>query len=157
MELAERVKQTDISGIRKVFDLAADLEDPVNLSIGQPGFDVPGPVQEAACQAIRSGRNKYTQTQGGPELRAALLAHLGGRYGEEELLVTSAVSGGLQLAFLALLNPGDEVLIPDPYFVMYKQLALMVGAQPVFYDTYPDWGLHPNRGTCRRRPAGRRP
>ncbi len=139
MHLADRVSATEISGIRKVFDLAAKLKDPVNLSIGQPDFDVPAEVRQAAAAAIESKQNSYTQTQGSAALRAALLAHLGGRYGEKELLVTSAVTGGLVLAYLALLNPGDEILIPDPYFVMYKQLALMIGAKPVYYDTYPDW------------------
>ncbi len=143
MRLADRVSRTDISGIRKVFDLAASLKEPINLSIGQPDFDVPDPVKDAAVNAIREGRNRYTQTQGGPELRAALLEYLQGRYTDRELLVTSAVSGALNLAFMALLNPGDEVLIPDPYFVMYKQLALMLGARPVFYDTYPDWRIRP--------------
>ncbi len=143
--LARRVAATDISGIRKVFDLAADLQDPIDLSIGQPDFDVPDAVKDAAAAAIRGGTNRYTRTQGAPELRAALLAHLGGRYDESELLVTSAVSGGLLLSFLALLDPDDEILIPEPYFVMYKQLALMLGARPVCYDTYPDWSLDPER------------
>ncbi len=143
MPLADRVRQTDISGIRKVFDLAADLEDPINLSIGQPDFDVPDPVKEAAVRAIREGRNSYTQTQGCRELREALLGRFGDRCQPEELLVTSAVSGGLSLAFLALLNPGDEVLVPDPYFVMYKQLPILFGATPVYYDTYPDWRIRP--------------
>ena len=133
MRLAERVSRTDISGIRKVFDLVAALKNPCNLSIGQPDFDVPLEIQEAAIRAIRNGRNSYTQTQGAPDLRRALLARLEGRYTEKQLLVTSAVSGGLCLAYLALLDPGDEILVPEPYFVMYKQLALMLGAKPVFY------------------------
>lgn len=145
LSLAERVSATNISGIRKVFDLAADLKDPINLSIGQPDFDVPQPVKNAAIAAIQDGNNRYTQTQGGPELRDALLGHLDGKYGEKELLVTSAVSGGLLLACLAMLNPGDEILVPDPYFVMYKQMPLMLGAKPVYYDTYPDFGIDPDR------------
>ncbi len=139
--LADRVSRTEASGIRKIFDLAATLENPVNLSIGQPDFDVPEPLKEEAANAMRAGKNAYTPTQGGRELRAKLL---GGRfkgYAENQLLITGAVSGGLLLAYLALLNPGDEILIPDPYFVMYKQLALMFDATPVYYDTYPDWKL----------------
>lgn len=141
MRLASRVEQTNISGIRKVFDLAASLENPVNLSIGQPDYDVPDPVKDAAIQAIREGKNRYTQTQGCAELREALRAHLGGGCTPDRLLVTSAVSGGLNLAFLALLDPGDEILVPEPYFVMYKQLALMLGARPVYYNTYPAWAV----------------
>jgi aspartate aminotransferase/aminotransferase len=140
--LSRRVGAMDVSGVRKVFDLAADIEDPVNLSIGQPHFDVPETLKDAAVEAIRAGANAYTQTQGGPELRAALLAELGpDRYAPEQVLVTSGVSGGLTLAFLALLNPGDEILTTDPYFVSYKQLALLCEARPVFVDTYPEFRL----------------
>lgn len=146
--LASRVSATEISGIRKVFDLAAKLDHPVNLSIGQPDFPVPEAVKEAACRAIRADRNAYTQTQGGPELRQAILQHLGGRYREEELLITSAVSGGLLLSFLALLDPGDEILIPDPYFVMYKQIAKMLGARPIYLNTYPRWKIDPEEISC---------
>ncbi len=137
--LADRVARTEASGIRKIFDLAANLENPVNLSIGQPDFDVPDPLKDEAANAMRNGRNAYTPTQGGRELREKLLASRFKGYGENQLLITGAVSGGLLLAYMALLNPGDEILIPDPYFVMYKQLAMMFDAKPVFYDTYPDW------------------
>ncbi len=139
--LADRASKTNISGIRKVFDLAAKLESPINLSIGQPDFDVPDPVKEAAIDGIRNGANSYTPTQGRADLIAGISESLGNNYGQGEIIITSAVSGGLNLAFLSLLNPGDEILIPDPYFVMYKQLALMLGAKPVYYDTYPEFKL----------------
>ncbi|MDR3211055.1 MAG: aminotransferase class I/II-fold pyridoxal phosphate-dependent enzyme [Planctomycetota bacterium] len=143
--LAQRINRTEASGIRKIFDLAATLKNPVNLSIGQPHFDVPDPVKEQAISAIQAGKNAYTPTQGGHDLREALLRGPLSNYREKEVLVTSAVSGGLVLSFMALLDPGDEILIPDPYFVMYKQLALMFDARPVFYDTYPDWRLDPGK------------
>ncbi|MDR1520342.1 MAG: aminotransferase class I/II-fold pyridoxal phosphate-dependent enzyme [Planctomycetota bacterium] len=138
---AQRVSTTEASGIRRIFDLAASLKNPVNLSIGQPDFDVPEPLKDQAIAAIRAGKNAYTQTQGGPELRARLLAGPLRGLGEREVLVTSAVSGGLLLSYMALLDPGDEILLPDPYFVMYKQLALMFDAKPLFYECYPDWRL----------------
>jgi len=140
--LAHRVDATEASGIRKIFDLAASLKNPVNLSIGQPHFDVPDALKARAAEAMRDGKNAYSPTQGRPDLRAALKAGPLAGYGEKEILVTSAVSGGLMLSFMALLDAGDEILIPDPYFVMYKQLALMFEAKPVFYDTYPDWKLN---------------
>ena len=143
--LANRVAKTEASGIRRIFDLAATLRNPINLSIGAPDFDVPEPLKERAIAAIRAGKNAYTQTQGGPELRAKLLAGPLKGYGEKEILVTGAVSGGLLLSFMALLDPGDEILLPDPYFVMYKQLALMFDARPVFYDCYPDWRMDAGR------------
>jgi len=141
--LSDRVKHIDASGIRRVFDLAGTMKDPINLSIGQPDFDVPEPIKDAAIEAIRAGHNRYTQTQGIPELHAAIRKRLQERkqFEPEAMLITSAVSGGLLLAFLATLNPGDEVIIPDPYFVMYKHLATLCGAKVVFLDTYPDFRL----------------
>ncbi|MCG3178860.1 MAG: putative N-acetyl-LL-diaminopimelate aminotransferase [Phycisphaerae bacterium] len=141
--ISKRSAAVNASGIRKVFDLAADLKDPINLSIGQPDFDVPDAIKSAAVEAIQAGFNRYTQTQGTGELREALAARLATRPGWEKpsVLVTSGVSGGLMLAFMALLDAGDEVIVPDPYFVMYKHLVRLVGAKPVFVDTYPDFRL----------------
>lgn len=143
--LADRIATIEASGIRRIFDLAANLAHPVNLSIGQPDFDVPDELKDKAVEAIRRGHNAYTQTQGGPELRSALLGGPLQGYSDKEVLVTGAVSGGLLLSYMVLLNPGDEILVPDPYFVMYKQLAVMCDAKPVFYDTYPDWRLDVGR------------
>lgn len=138
-KLASRVGRIDASGIRRIFDLARHLKDPINLSIGQPDFPVPEALKEAACAAIRTDRNTYTQTQGIPELRTQLLAEekafTGRAWGEQEILVTSGVSGGLFLALLALVDDGDEVIIPDPYFVMYKHLVNLFGGRPVYLDT----------------------
>ena len=145
--LAERMACIDASGIRKVFDLAAKLRSPINLSIGQPDYDVPEACKERAIAAIRAGANRYTQTQGTEELREAIAADLGREFGscDGPVLVTSGTSGGLLLALLATVNPGDEVLIPDPYFVMYKHLVNLIGARPVFVDTYPDFRLRAER------------
>jgi aspartate aminotransferase/aminotransferase len=145
--LAERMKLIDSSGIRKVFDLAAKLKDPINLSIGQPDFDIPDEIKEAGIDAIREGFNRYTVTQGIPELRESVSEHYKKHYGVQfdDTLITSGVSGGLMLAFIALVQPGDEVLLPDPYFVMYKHLANLFGGKPVFVDTYPDFALRPDR------------
>jgi len=141
--IAGRMKLIDSSGIRKVFDLARNMTDPVNLSIGQPDFDVPEAVKESAVQSILAGRNGYTVTQGIPELRRRLRSHIKSTRGiePEEVLVTSGVSGGLVLAFLALVEQGDEVVFPDPYFVMYKHLANLAGGTPKFVDTYPNFRL----------------
>ncbi|MDR0867698.1 MAG: aminotransferase class I/II-fold pyridoxal phosphate-dependent enzyme [Planctomycetota bacterium] len=144
IRLADRAAATSVSGIRKMFEIARTMKNPVNLAIGQPDFPVPPAVKIAAQNAIAADHNAYTPTAGCPELLAALHCALP-QYEKEQIMVTSAVSGGLVLAYLALLNPGDEILLPDPYFVMYKQLALLLGARPVFVDTYPDFGLHPER------------
>lgn len=143
--IAERTAAFDSSGIRRVFDLAAELADPINLSIGQPDFDVPSVVQEAAVDAIHSGKNGYTPTQGIPVLGEKLQAEVDRRYEHEDrrLLVTSGTSGGLVLAVLALVNPDDEVIVMDPYFVMYEPLVHLVGGKCVVIDTYPDFRPDP--------------
>lgn len=140
--LAERTKLIDASGIRKVFALAATLKDPVNFSIGQPDFDVPDIVKKAAIQAIERGANRYSQTAGDEELLARITAEAKNQFPwDPRVIITSGVSGGLLLAFMSLINPGDEVIIPDPYFVMYKYLARMFGGTCVYVDTYPDFRL----------------
>ena len=145
--IASRMAKLDASGIRKVFDLAASMTDPINLSIGQPDFDVPDPVKDVAIEAIRAGKNRYTVTQGIPELHGRLRRHITETKGfdADGLLVTSGVSGALLLAFLALINDGDEVLIPDPYFVMYKHLVNLCGGKPVYVNTYPDFRVTAER------------
>ncbi len=147
--IADRMALLDASGIRKVFDLAAKLTDPINLSIGQPDFDVPEPVKQAAIDAIRAGKNKYTQTQGTAELRAevaeACRKEFGwhdpyhAAFGPRGYLVTSGTSGALMLALLTLVNPGDEVVFMDPYFVMYAHLVNLCGGKCVLVSTYEDF------------------
>ena len=139
--LSRRAGHIDTSGIRKVFDLAAGLSHPVDFSIGQPDFDVPRPVVDAAVDAMNDGFNRYTVTQGIRELHERLRRHLAETRGfePEATLITSGVSGALLLAALVLIDPGDEVIIPDPYFVMYPHLARLAGGVPVFADTYPDF------------------
>ncbi|MCL6504370.1 MAG: aminotransferase class I/II-fold pyridoxal phosphate-dependent enzyme [Pirellulales bacterium] len=139
--LAERTRHFEASGIRRVFELAARLKDPVNLSIGQPHFDVPAEVRAAAIAAINAGKNGYTVTQGIPELRDKLQARVDAEYGhpDRQVFITSGTSGGLVLALLALVDPGDEVLIFDPTFVMYPAIVALAGGTCVRVDTYPDF------------------
>jgi aspartate aminotransferase/aminotransferase len=145
--IADRVRAFEASGIRKMFDLGRSLKDPVNLSIGQPHFDVPQPIKDAAKTAIDQGRNGYSVTQGAAELRDRLRAEVLARlpHAEREVLVTSGTSGGLLLAILATVNPGDEVIVPDPYFVSYPNLVTIAGGRTVFVDTYPNFQLDPER------------
>lgn len=133
--------RVDASGIRRVFDLAAKLKDPINLSIGQPDFDVPDPAKLAAIEAIRAGHNRYTLTQGIAELRTRLRQQLTREIGRDpgEVLITSGVSGGLLLAMMAIVDPGDEVIWLDPFFVMYPHLMTMCGGTGVPVSSYPDF------------------
>jgi len=145
--LADRTRCFDSSGIRKVFDLAARLSNPIDLSIGQPDFDVPEPVRQAAINAIQSRKNGYALSQGMPVLREKLQARIRQQYGhgDREVFVTSGTSGGLMLALLVLLNPGEEAIVFDPCFVMYNALAAVVGGKVVYIDTYPEFRIDPDR------------
>jgi aspartate/methionine/tyrosine aminotransferase len=141
--IADRMRSIEVSGIRKVFDLAKSLKDPVNLGIGVPDFDVSAPVKAAAIQAIERGHNAYTVTQGIAELRTKIHGEVRQRYrhADRETFVTSGTSGGLVLALLSTINAGDEVIVFDPYFVMYPHFIAIAGGKPVFVDTYPDFRI----------------
>ena len=139
--ISRRARGVDASGIRKVFDLAARMKDPINFSIGQPDFDVPEPAKLAAIESIQRGNNSYTQTQGIAPLRERLRKDLSQEMARDvgEVLITSGVSGGLFLAILSCMDGGDEAIFLDPYFVMYKHLLNLTGAKPVIIDSYPDF------------------
>src|SRR3954462_13242304 len=145
--VSRRALGVDASGIRKVFDLAAKMKDPINFSIGLPDFDVPEVAKAAAIDAIRAGHNRYTPTQGIEPLRERLRSDLSKEIGRDvgEVLITSGVSGGLFLAILATIDPGDEAIFLDPYFVMYKHLLTMAGGRANIVDSYPDFRFHPDR------------
>jgi len=147
MRIADRMREIDSSGIRKAFDLAQQMDDPINLSIGQPDYGPPREVIRSTVRALNGGHNRYTLTQGLEELRDEVRRYLRERkrFEPEEVMITSGVAGGIMLAFLVLVNPGDQVVIPDPYFVIYKHLCALVGAAPVFLDTYPDFGITAER------------
>lgn len=142
--LAERTRRVEFSGIRKFFELAGRIKDPCDLSIGMPDYDAPESVKEAAIAAIRAGQNRYTPSTGLVELRERLIADIQSAYaGDHSILITSGVSGGLTLALLSVVNPGDEVVFCDPYFVSYLQLVNLVGGRPVPVSCYPDFAFRP--------------
>lgn len=141
--IADRMGRIEASGIRKAFEMAKQMTDPINLSIGLPDFDVPGPIKDAACEAIRAGRNAYTVTMGDPALRGELQGIVDRQYGhgDRQVMVTSGTAGGLLLAICCAVNPGDEVIVFDPYFVMYPNLVALAGGATVLVETYPDFGI----------------
>ena len=137
------MSRIDASGIRKAFEMAKQMTDPINLSIGLPDFPVAEPVKQAAIQAIIDDHAQYTVTQGLPELRNALQTQVDQAFGhsDRQVMVTSGTAGGLTLALSVVVNPGDEVLIFDPYFVMYRHLVTWVSGVSVIVDTYPDFQI----------------
>jgi len=141
--ISRRASAFDSSGIRKAFDLAAKLDDPINLAIGQPDFAMPAAACEAAKAAIDAGKNGYTQTQGIPQLRERLEGAVRGELGDPErkLCVTSGSSGALVLVLMALIDPGDEVILFEPAFVMYRPLVEFLGGTCVIVDTSPSFSI----------------
>lgn len=154
--IATRASTINGSGIRRVFEIGASIppEKKIDLSIGQPDFPVPQPLRDAACRAIQEGKNGYPLTRGIQELRDSIASRLkqdvGWSVGPSRLsssatdpgvVVTAGTSGALVLACLALLNEGDEVIIPDPYFVLYPYLAHFANAKAVKCSTYPDFRM----------------
>lgn len=141
--IADRMHRIDASGIRKVFDLAATMTKPINLSIGQPHFDTPQPIKDALCKAVQDGKNAYSQTQGIAPLLNLLQKDIDERYqhADRKVFVTSGTSGALMLALCTLINPGDEVIVFDPWFVMYRHLTTLAGGNVVPVSTYPDFRI----------------
>lgn len=130
---SERVKGIEISGIRKIFEAAGP--DSINLGLGQPDFDTPQHIKDAAIRAIQEGKTGYTTNNGIPELRAAISRKFrqenGIKYHPDQLIITAGASEALHIVMQALLNTGDRVLCPDPGFVSYASLALLAGGRPV--------------------------
>ena len=134
--LAKRVLGLKPSGIRKFFDIAATMEDVISLGIGEPDFSTPQPIIDAGIASLKNGETHYTSNYGLIELRQALAEHLYGRYqvnydSDSELIMTVGVSEALYLAFAALLEAGDEVIIPTPCFVSYQAEVILAGGKPV--------------------------
>ncbi|HUF39663.1 MAG TPA: aminotransferase class I/II-fold pyridoxal phosphate-dependent enzyme, partial [Anaerolineales bacterium] len=134
--LAQRVKSLQPSGIRKFFDIVATMDDVISLGIGEPDFVTPGPILEAGVRSLRAGRTGYTSNAGIIELREAVCRHLEALYGAKydpvsEIVITVGVSEALYLAMTAILEPGDEVIVPTPCFVAYQAAVVLAGGVPV--------------------------
>ena len=148
--LSNRINKIEESGIRKIFALAAGNRGRyINLSIGQPDFQVPKKIKQAAKKAIEKNNNSYTQTQGNMKLREKIVGKLNSENNikakSEEIIITAGVSGAIFLLFSSVLNPGDEVIVPDPYFVMYRQLLNFLDVKMMPLNTYPDFHLRGKR------------
>jgi len=139
--LAERVVNLKPSGIRKFFDIVATMKDVISLGIGEPDFVTPDPIVQAGIRSLQAGETHYTSNFGMFELREAVSAHLQGLHGIEydpatEVVITVGVSEALYLSMSAILNPGEEVIIPTPCFVSYQAEVIMAGGVPVEVPTF---------------------
>ncbi len=138
--ISQKVATLPPSGIRKFFDLLSSVEDVISLSIGEPDFITPWHIREAATYSLEKGYTMYTSNSGMPELRQELARYLELRYGvsyhpEHEILITTSSSEGLDLALRAIINPGDEIIIPDPCYVAYPADVILAGGVPIFVPT----------------------
>lgn len=140
LRLSRSVEAVPPSGIRLFFDVVSQMEDVISLGVGEPDFGTAWRVREAAIYGLERGRTTYTANSGLLELRKAISRALARRYGldydpESDILITVGVSEGLDLALRALLDPGDEVLIPDPAYVAYPPCVSLAGGIPVWVPT----------------------
>ena len=147
--ISQSVQTVPASGIRKYFDLVSQLKDVVTLGVGEPDFVTPWRIREAAMYALERGYTSYTSNYGIIELRRAISDKLAAeeklRYDpENQILITVGVSEGMDLALRAILNPGDEVIVPEPCFVSYKPCTLFASGAPVEVATTADSGWCPS-------------
>ena len=134
--LSERACSLKPSGIRKFFDILDEMKDVVSLTVGQPDFVTPWHIREAAIESLEKGRTYYTSNAGLTPLREEIVAYMQRRFGlkynaKDEVLVTVGGSEAIDLAIRATVNPGDEVIIPQPSFVCYEPITVMAGGTPV--------------------------
>ena len=140
---AKRIKP---SGIRKFFDIAHEMEDVISLSVGEPDFHTPWHIREAGIASLEKGRTRYTPNRGFMQLRTEIARFLARHYGveyepESQVLVTVGGSEAIDLCVRSLVNPGEEVLIPEPSFVCYVPITQMAGGVPVIIETGPENGF----------------
>jgi aminotransferase len=139
-EPAERVDRVPPSGIRRFFELAEEMDDLISLGVGEPDFSAPWAAREAAIASLEQGKTSYTANSGRRELRERIAGHVGEQYGldydpDEEVLVTTGVSEAVDLAYRALLNPGDTIAVTQPGFVSYAPNASFAGVDVVDVET----------------------
>jgi aminotransferase len=138
--VASHIATVPPSGIRRFFDIAATMDDVISLGIGEPDFVTPKPILDAGIRSLQHGETHYTSNSGMIELREALSHHLKQLYNvpydpDDEILITVGVSEALYLALTAIIDPGDEVIVPTPSFVSYQPEVIFAGGIPVILPT----------------------
>lgn len=137
-KIADSIKEIEPSGIRRFFDIVSQRKNVISLGVGEPDFTTPWNIIEASFYSLEKGRTHYTSNYGLPELRQEISKYLKKYnldYNEKEIIVTVGGSEGIDMALRGILNPGDEIIVPEPIFVPYKPLATMLRAKPVTIDT----------------------
>ena len=137
--LSDTIVQIKPSGIRKFFDIVSEMKDAISLGVGEPDFETPWHIRDEGIYSLEKGRTFYTSNAGLKELKIEICKYLKRRYNlsyhyENEVLVTVGGSEAIDIAMRAMVNPGDEVLIPQPSYVSYEPCALLTGAKPVIIN-----------------------
>ena len=137
--LSDKVVAIQPSGIRKFFDIVSEMPDAISLGVGEPDFDTPWHIRDEGIYALEKGRTFYTSNAGLKELREEIVRYLERRIHTsynpaDEVLITVGGSEGIDMAFRAMLNPGDEVLIPQPSYVSYEPCAVLADGVPVIIE-----------------------
>ncbi len=141
--LAENIKNMPSSGIRKFFDVANMMENAISLGVGEPDFETPWHIREAAISSLEKGHTSYSSNTGMLELREAVSDYLDEKYSTKydpktQIVITIGASEGIDIALRAIINPGDEVLVIEPSYVSYKPCVSMCGGVPVPVVTYEE-------------------
>ena len=134
--LSDTIVNIEPSGIRKFFDIVSEMKDAISLGVGEPDFDTPWHIREEGIYSLEKGRTFYTSNAGLKELRTEICNYLHRRCNltynpDSEIVVTVGGSEAIDIALRAMLNPGDEVLIPQPSFVSYVPCTILAGGKPV--------------------------
>ncbi|MBS6603490.1 MAG: aminotransferase class I/II-fold pyridoxal phosphate-dependent enzyme [Brachyspira sp.] len=137
--LSEKVTAIKPSGIRKFFDIVSDMKDAISLGVGEPDFDTPWHIRDEGIYALEKGRTFYTSNAGLRDLRQEISAYIQRTQGihynpDNEILVTVGGSEAIDIGLRAVINAGDEVIIPQPSYVSYEPCAVLAGAKPVIID-----------------------
>jgi len=141
------LRSVEYSGIRRIMEIAEKMEHVINLSIGEPDFDTPDPIREAAKKAIDEGFTHYTTAHGISELRTLISEKYNSRYDpESEIIITAGAQQALFISLFSVIERGDEVLIPDPGYIPYEQMVTMCGGVPVGYSLKASNGFLPDPG-----------
>lgn len=137
--LSKTIKTIEPSGIRKFFDIVSEMEDAISLGVGEPDFDTPWHIRDEGIYSLEKGRTFYTSNAGLKELKIEISKYLDRKYGmkynyNNEIMVTVGGSEGIDVALRAMLDPGDEVIIPQPSYVSYEPCTLLAGGKPVIVE-----------------------
>ena len=137
--LSKTIKTIEPSGIRKFFDIVSEMEDAISLGVGEPDFDTPWHIRDEGIYSLEKGRTFYTSNAGLKELKIEISKYLDRKYGmkynyNNEIMVTVGGSEGIDMALRAMLDPGDEVIIPQPSYVSYEPCTLLAGGKPVIVE-----------------------